>query len=129
MASLRRRAVAGWPGARPVAGAALAGCLVATGQAPLGWWWLALPALAAAAASGGGARGAAGRWVAWFGGAGYFAAALAWIVEPFLIAPEVHGWMAPFAVVLLAFGLALFWMGAALCGAGAVVRCCGWHWR
>jgi apolipoprotein N-acyltransferase len=73
---------------------ALVGAVMATGQAPLGWWWLSLPALALflhllAAAP----RGRA--WLAWFGGAGYFAAALAWIVEPFLIAPEIHGWMAP----------------------------------
>ncbi len=117
MPSLRRRAIAGWPGTRLVAGAALAGALVAIGQAPLGWWWLAVPALALllhlVVAAGGGRA-----WVAWFGGAGYFAAALAWIVEPFLIAPEVYGWMAPFAVVLLAFGLALFWMGAAFAARG-----------
>ncbi len=57
-------------------------------------------------------------WLAWFGGAGYFAAALAWIVEPFLIAPEVYGWMAPFAVVFLSFGLALFWAVASLAARG-----------
>lgn len=100
-----------------MAGAAVAGVGMASGQAPLGWWWLALPALAlflhlvATAPHG---RG----WLAWFGGAGYFGAALAWIVEPFLIAPEVYGWMAPFAVVFLSFGLALFWMVAAFAARG-----------
>ena len=48
---------------------------------------------------------------------GYFAAALFWIVEPFLVDPERHGWMAPFALVGMAGGLALFW--------GAAVR----RWR
>lgn len=47
--------------------------------------------------------------IAWFGGFGYFAVALHWIVEPFLVDAELHGWMAPFALVLLAAGLALFW--------------------
>jgi apolipoprotein N-acyltransferase len=111
--ALCRRAVAGWPGARPVAGMALLGAVMAAGQAPLGWWWVSLPALAVflhLLANAPRGRG----WLAWFGGAGYFAAALAWIVEPFLIAPEIHGWMAPFAVVFLSFGLALFWAVASL---------------
>lgn len=107
-------------GARPGWGAlALAfatGAVVAAGQAPLGWWWLALPALALLIRQvGQGGRGAV--WLAWFAGAGHYAAALNWIVEPFLIEPEVHGWMAPFAVLLLCFGLALFWAIAAFLGA------------
>ncbi len=53
-------------------------------------------------------------WLALFGGAGYFGLALAWIVEPFLVEPETYGWMGPFAVVLMAFGLSLFWAAAAL---------------
>ena len=40
---------------------------------------------------------------------GHFAAALFWIVEPFLVEPEVFGWMAPFALAGMAGGLALFW--------------------
>ncbi|WP_375550572.1 apolipoprotein N-acyltransferase [Rhodophyticola porphyridii] len=43
------------------------------------------------------------------GGAGYFAVSLHWIVEPFLVDPLRHGWMAPFALLFLAVGLALFW--------------------
>ncbi len=54
----------------------------------------------------------------WAVGAGYFAVALAWIVEPFLVDVARHGWMAPFALVLMAGGLALFW-GAAFWAAGA----------
>ncbi|MBT4568362.1 MAG: hypothetical protein HOC45_10665, partial [Marinovum sp.] len=32
-----------------------------------------------------------------------------WLVEPFLVDIATHGWMAPFAVVLVSGGLALFW--------------------
>ena len=102
-----------------MSGAYLAGAAVALGQAPLGWWWVALPALAllmhrvVKTPRGKG-------WLAWAGGGGYFSVALAWIVEPFLIEPEVYGWMAPFALVLLAFGLALFWALAAVAAQGRV---------
>ncbi|WP_145108708.1 apolipoprotein N-acyltransferase [Cereibacter sediminicola] len=90
--------------------AAGAGLVLASGQAPFGLWWLALPALAGLVAL---VAGAASRQqaalIALFGGAGHFAFALSWIVEPFLIDVETYGWMAPFALVLMAFGLALFW--------------------
>ncbi len=98
----------GWPGWRAVLPAFGAGALAALGQAPLGWWWAALPALAAVVALVARADRAAG-WVAWFAGAGYFVAALNWIVYPFLVDAEDYAWMAPFAVVFLSFGLALFW--------------------
>ena len=102
----------GWPG---WSGAGLAvglGAVMATGQAPLGFWWLTLPGLAALVhlvTRNGGAG-----WLALFGGAGYFALALSWIVEPFLIDVARYGWMAPFAVVLMSFGLALFWAAAGI---------------
>ena len=48
----------------------------------------------------------------WAFGLGWFAVALHWIVEPFQVDAARHGWMAPFALVLLSGGLALFW-GAA----------------
>lgn len=90
-----------------------AGLLAAAGQAPLDLWpvslmgfagliWLTLPADGPAKA----AR------LTWFGGGGYFMAALSWIVEPFLVDIARHGWMAPFAIVLLGFGLSLFWAAA-----------------
>lgn len=47
----------------------------------------------------------------WFG-TGYFAMSLHWIVEPFFVDPWRHGWMAPFAIVLLSMGLAIFWAAA-----------------
>src|SRR5690606_26047225 len=34
---------------------------------------------------------------------------LVWIVEPFLVEPEFYGWMAPFALILMALGGGLFW--------------------
>lgn len=45
----------------------------------------------------------------WAFGVGYFALALIWIVEPFQVDVARHGWMAPFALLLLSMGLALFW--------------------
>ena len=90
------------------------GAVAALGQAPLGFWWATLAALAglvwllARVPDGRGAF-----LTGLFAGAGHFALALNWIVEPFLIDIVRHGWMAPFAVVLLSFGLGLFWAGAA----------------
>ena len=48
----------------------------------------------------------------WAFGTGYFMHALQWIVSPFMVDVARHGWMAPFALVFLSAGLALFW-GAA----------------
>jgi len=103
----------GWPGGRQVGLAFGLGAVMALGQAPLDAWFLTLPALAGLiglVARQPGARSAA--FVGWFGGAGYFGLALSWIVEPFFIDIASDGWMAPFAPVLLAFGLGLFWAAA-----------------
>nr|WP_268821658.1 apolipoprotein N-acyltransferase [Octadecabacter dasysiphoniae] len=48
----------------------------------------------------------------WLVGLGYFGWTLRWIVEPFLVDVARHGWMAPFAIALMAGGLALFWAAA-----------------
>lgn len=48
-------------------------------------------------------------WSGWSIGASYFAASLTWIIEPFLVDVAATGWMAPFALALMASGLALFW--------------------
>jgi apolipoprotein N-acyltransferase len=103
-----------WPG-WPLVGLAFGlGAVMASGQAPLGFWRLALLALAAAllllarAPSAGKAA-----WLGLFLGGGYFGLALSWIVEPFLIEPEIHAWMIPFVLILLPFGLGLFWALAA----------------
>ncbi|MBL8561862.1 MAG: apolipoprotein N-acyltransferase [Gemmobacter sp.] len=89
------------------------GLLAASGQAPLSLWPVALvgfAGLVAQVARSQTATQAAAR--AWAAGLGHFGAALFWIVEPFLIEPEIYGWMAPFALALMAGGLALFWGGA-----------------
>jgi len=86
------------------------GALAGLGQEPLGWWWMTLPALAGALSL---ARNAtrpaqafAGLWAL---GLGYFTITMHWIIEPFLVDAPRHGWMAPFALALMASGLALFW--------------------
>ncbi len=136
-----------WPGGRRIALAMALGLAMAAGQAPFGLWPVALAALAgliALVAGAGGhggtadtagqgdggdiseaaafllpARRGAGWWVGWFAGAGYFAGSLNWIYEPFLVDADAYGWMAPFAVLGMAFGLGLFW-GAAGWLAGAL---------
>jgi apolipoprotein N-acyltransferase len=50
----------------------------------------------------------------WLAGLGYFGLSTWWIAEPFLVDVAIHGWMAPFAVVLMGGGLALFWGAAGL---------------
>ncbi len=93
--------------------AAVCGAALALAQPPVSLpvvLFLALPPLVWLLDRGGGWR--AGFAVGWAAGAGFFAAGMFWIVEPFLVEPERHGWMAPFALIGLAGGLALFW-GAA----------------
>jgi apolipoprotein N-acyltransferase len=106
------------PGARVLALAAALGALVAAGQAPLGWWWLALPAFAGVLALAGRQAGVArAGWLGWAAGAGYAAAAMFWIVEPFLVDAPRYGWMAPFALLFMAAGMGLFWAAATALGA------------
>jgi apolipoprotein N-acyltransferase len=51
-------------------------------------------------------------WRAWLAGTAYFLISCWWVAQAFLVDAVEQGWMAPFAVVLLAGGLGLFW-GAA----------------
>lgn len=67
-----------------------------------------LPALVALLAPQGG-RFWRGFGLGWFVGLGYFAVALHWIVEPFLVDAARTGWLAPFGLVGMAGGMALFW--------------------
>lgn len=90
--------------------AILAGLALALGHAPVDFPWLiflAVPGLFHLM------RQTGSFWrgflVGLFAGIGYFGLTLNWIVEPFLVDPERHGWMAPFALVFLSAGLALFW--------------------
>ncbi|WP_347311495.1 apolipoprotein N-acyltransferase [Defluviimonas sp. SAOS-178_SWC] len=109
--------------------AALFGAGVAAGQAPWDFWWIALPALGLLTALiAGEGRTTRLVWLGWTGGTGYFAACLFWIVEPFLIDVARHGWMAPFALVFMAVGMALFWAlaaGIAALGPGGGARALG----
>lgn len=48
-------------------------------------------------------------WRGWLAGLAYFGLGTWWIAEAFLVDIVHHGWMAPFAVTLMAGGIALFW--------------------
>lgn len=109
MPALARR-VAGLTGWRRLLLALVAGAATALAQPPVSWplvLFLALPLLLWLL------DGTSSPWsafrVGWAAGVGHFAAALFWIVDPFMVEPEVYGWMAPFAVTGMAVGLALFW--------------------
>ncbi|MDJ1017027.1 MAG: apolipoprotein N-acyltransferase [Paracoccaceae bacterium] len=90
---------------------ALAGAAAGLGHAPFGLWPVAILGFAVLT------------WfivrqdrlilAAWAGGVGYFGLVLHWIVQPFLVDIETHGWMAPFALIMVAAGFALFWAAAA----------------
>ncbi|MEX3016747.1 apolipoprotein N-acyltransferase [Gymnodinialimonas hymeniacidonis] len=101
--------------------AAFSGALAALALPPFDLWPLLFPALAlvcALVATAPDAKAAA--WRAWFAGAGWFGVATHWIVQPFFVDATTHGWMAPFAIVLMAGGLALFWAAA---GGAAALLC------
>lgn len=83
------------------------GLIAALGLQPFGIWIatpLALALLVRRAAGPGNAF-----WPLLAGGVGWFGLSMAWIVEPFLVEAAIYGWMAPFALVLMALGGALFW--------------------
>jgi apolipoprotein N-acyltransferase len=88
----------------------LAGAVAAMGQAPFDMPVLMLLGLALAFYVADQAQTARAAAVVGFStGFAYFAITLHWIVSPFLVDAARHGWMAPFAVVLMAAGGALFW--------------------
>lgn len=102
--------IQGWPFRLRLILAALLGAVAAFGLAPYGYWpatlagFVLITPLFLSCES----RGRAA-WLGWFFATGYFVHALVWIVEPFQVDAERHAWMAPFALVFLAGGLALFW--------------------
>lgn len=104
------------PRHRSVRAAALLalGALAALGQAPVNLWWVTVLAFGAAIYLLPSATARAAFWGGWLLGVGYFAVSLRWIVSPFLVDVERDGWMAPFALVLMAGGIALFWGVASL---------------
>ncbi|MEM9524790.1 MAG: apolipoprotein N-acyltransferase, partial [Pseudomonadota bacterium] len=85
----------------------LAGALMAMGQAPAGlpfaalaglvWFFVLIETAPRPALT------------AWIAATFYFAASMFWIVEPFLVDAARHGVLAPFALIGLSGGLAIFW--------------------
>ncbi len=109
MADLLRR-VQDLSTGRKAALALIFGLLTGLGQAPFAQTWFAILGLLAVFAlflTTVSIRQAV--WLGWAFGTGYFGLVLNWIVEPFLVDIARHGWMAPFALIGLAAGLALFW--------------------
>ncbi|OWV57605.1 apolipoprotein N-acyltransferase [Mameliella alba] len=90
--------------------AVLAGVVIGLGQPPYDLWYLGFAGYAAAVwlflVTPGGLHSAGTGWAV---GLGYFGFSMGWIVEPFFVDAAVTGWMAPFALIGLAGGLALFW--------------------
>ncbi|MGI9393742.1 MAG: apolipoprotein N-acyltransferase [Boseongicola sp.] len=93
-----------------IGSAVVAGAIAALGHAPFSLWPISLFGFAALSyfVAKSNSIGQA-TLTAWFGGVGYFAVTLHWIVEPFLVDIARHGWMAPFALLLTTCGMALFW--------------------
>ena len=85
------------------------GAIAALGLAPFGLWAITPVAFSILLWRMMAARPETVFWHALAAGVGWFALALSWIVEPFLVEPEIYGWMAPFALLLMALGGALFW--------------------
>lgn len=86
------------------------GAVAALGQAPFNMPLVMIAAFAVAVQQWSSVREtrASAFWGFAFG-FGYFAVSLHWIVSPFLVDAARHGWMAPFAVVLMAAGGGVFW--------------------
>lgn len=94
----------------------LVGLMAGLGQAPFALPMFFLPGLLVLVWVGI-SRPRHAAWAGWLWGAGYFGLTLHWIVEPFLVDLARHGWMAPFALILMAGGMALFPASGAAFGA------------
>jgi len=105
-----RAKLAALPGRVRIVLAVLSGIFLALAQAPFGLWPLGLVGLVAIFAL---ARASAHPgWLGQAFGTAYFAVSMFWITEPFMVDAARHAWMAPFGLVFMAGGLALFWMAA-----------------
>ncbi|MBI1415980.1 MAG: apolipoprotein N-acyltransferase [Limimaricola sp.] len=108
------------------------GALAGLGQAPWALWPLTLAALTVAFFLHARAtRPRAAFGMGWALGLGYFLLTLHWIMQPFQVDAARDGWMAPYALALMAGGLALFWgVGWALAQrwrpAGALALVAAW---
>lgn len=99
---------------RTLAAGVGAGVVSGFGQAPFGAFPLTLVAFAIGAALIGRAPSVRRAILSgWALGLGYFGLTFVWIIQPFLVDVARHGWMAPFALLFLAGGMALYWGGAA----------------
>ncbi len=94
--------------------ALLCGLVAALAHPPFGFLpgLLGYAGLFALCYSAGGLRSAF--WRGWLAGLAYFTVGCWWVFEAFQVDAATFGWMAPFAVALLAGGLAVFWGLAAL---------------
>lgn len=114
MPRLTSRVLQHFPKNRTAVIGLVAGIMAATGHSPWSFWYLALIGLAIMCGLVLKAENwQKAAWYGWLAGSGYFAVALFWIVEPFLIDIARHGWMAPFALFFMSAGLALLWALAA----------------
>jgi apolipoprotein N-acyltransferase len=96
------------------AGLAILGAFAGLGQAPTDLWYVTVLAFAVVFRVYHAITPARQSAVhIWAFGFGYFAFSLRWIIEPFLVDIARHGWMAPFALVFMGAGAALFWAIAA----------------
>ncbi|MEO0370938.1 MAG: apolipoprotein N-acyltransferase [Pseudomonadota bacterium] len=86
------------------------GGVAALGQAPFDLWpmtIIALGLLFTLLRNANSAKHAFG--LGWAAGAGYFAVALMWLVEPFLVDVARHGWLAPIALSAACAGFGFYW--------------------
>jgi apolipoprotein N-acyltransferase len=118
--------VAGLSGARAAVLGVLLGAVASFGQAPYHLWPLTMMALTLFVWQIDGAavvrrRVRAGFWRAWCFGLGYFSAGLWWVGSAFMVDATRDGPLMPFAVALMAGGLALFW--------GVAGALSTWLWR
>ena len=100
------------------------GAIASLGLAPFDIWGATPVALAILIWRAARAHPVAAFWHLLAAGLGWFGLGMSWIVEPFLVEPEIYGWMAPFALILLALGGALFWAIPGWLAARAAP-----HWR
>jgi apolipoprotein N-acyltransferase len=110
---LKRFAANAWPSR---AASLLAGAAAALAHPPFGFLpgllgYAVLLALIDRAPPGHTLRSAFFR--GWLAGLPYFAISTWWVAEAFFVDAEHQAWMAPFALVFVAAGLALFWGAAA----------------
>ncbi|MEM8790106.1 MAG: apolipoprotein N-acyltransferase [Pseudomonadota bacterium] len=106
----RLRRLTGW---QRVSFAAVMGGVMTLGHAPTDFPWgffIAIPAVLWL--TGQVSRPLHAAWIGWGLGFGYFISGLHWIGHAFLVDPDRHAWMMPFALTLLPGFLALFWAAA-----------------